>query len=147
MRINRNSPNFLAKSLKKGMAKKLKEKTNFIQSEVHKHVEEIYTLEPVEIRSMLENKVIFNNFNDIPEYKSIQPNDDLLHLSMLRHNTITSKNSKTVCDTKKMMSMLEMLTGGSKIAPLRRRSNKKHINDIKGKLFKAINDEHEENVF
>jgi len=43
--------------------------------------------------------------------------------------------------------MLEMLTGGSKIAPLRRRSNKKHINDIKGKLFKAINDEHEENVF
>ena len=30
MRINRNSPNFLAKSLKKGMAKKLKEKTNFI---------------------------------------------------------------------------------------------------------------------
>ena len=66
---------------------------------MHKHVEEIYTLEPVEIRSMLENKVIFNNFNDIPEYKSIQPNDDLLHLSMLRHNTITSKNSKTVCDT------------------------------------------------
>ena len=55
---------------------------------------------------MLENKIIFNNFNDKPMYKSFQPDEYLLHLSMIRNETMVCKNTLDSAENKKLQYML-----------------------------------------
>jgi len=69
---------------------------------------------------------------------------------MIRNSTIECSNKKKSNTDKKIKYMLGQLTEGNKhdSVALKKTSNKKQVNELKGKLFKAIkNDFHDETVF